>query len=169
MADYQSPSGAGYGAGNAQADPVAAAAESATSFAELANVLSKARFASAAPTTSPASEPVAVPDSLEYSIPSADPAPPADPVAVPVPVVTPVTPATEETDAAREGTEAVEEAALPIAGYDGLSLPSLRARLRNLDVEQLQVIVDHERIHANRADVVTMFERRIVKLNDGNA
>lgn len=77
--------------------------------------------------------------------------------------------ARENTEAAEEGTEAVEETALPIAGYDELSLPSLRARLRNLDVSQLQVIVDYEATHANRADVVTMFERRIVKLNDGNA
>jgi hypothetical protein len=61
------------------------------------------------------------------------------------------------------------DAALPIAGYDELSLPSLRARLRNLDADQLQVLVDYERAHASRADVVTMFERRIVKLSDTGA
>ena len=70
---------------------------------------------------------------------------------------------------AAAGTVASRDAELPIAGYDELSLPSLRARLRNLDVEQLQVIVDHERTHANRADIVTMFERRIAKLSDDNA
>jgi hypothetical protein len=53
---------------------------------------------------------------------------------------------------------------LPVPGYDGLSLPSIRARLRGLDVAQLRVLCDHEKSGANRADVVTMFERRIAKL-----
>lgn len=53
---------------------------------------------------------------------------------------------------------------LPISGYDELSLPSLRARLRNLDAAELRDLLAHERSHANRDDVVTMFERRIAKL-----
>ncbi len=56
--------------------------------------------------------------------------------------------------------------ALPIAGYDDLSLPSLRARLRKLDVAQLRQLVLYEISHAYRPDVVTMFERRIAKLQD---
>ncbi len=55
---------------------------------------------------------------------------------------------------------------LPIAGYDELSLPSLRARLRQFNVDQLDVLLAHERSNANRDDVVTMFERRIAKLNE---
>jgi hypothetical protein len=51
-----------------------------------------------------------------------------------------------------------------VPGYDGLSLPSIRARLRGLDAAQLRVLADHEKSGANRADVVTMFERRIAKL-----
>jgi hypothetical protein len=51
-----------------------------------------------------------------------------------------------------------------VPGYDGLSLPSLRARLRNLDTGQLRVLIAYERAHAGRADVVAMFERRIAKL-----
>ncbi len=58
---------------------------------------------------------------------------------------------------------------LPLADYDDLSLPSLRARLRNLDVGQLVQLLSYERIHANRADIVTMFERRIAKLTDAAA
>ena len=54
--------------------------------------------------------------------------------------------------------------ALPVAGYDGLSVASLRSRLRNLDAAQLANLLDYERSAANRADVVTMFERRIAKL-----
>jgi hypothetical protein len=53
---------------------------------------------------------------------------------------------------------------LPMPGYDGLSLPSLRSRLRNLDASQLRVLIDYEKTHAGRPDVVTMFERRVVKL-----
>ena len=47
--------------------------------------------------------------------------------------------------------------------------PSLRARLRNLDPAQVRALLDYERAHADRADVVTMFERRIAKLEGGEA
>jgi hypothetical protein len=53
---------------------------------------------------------------------------------------------------------------LPVPGYDALSLPSIRARLRGLDVAQLRVLCDHEKSGAKRVDVVTMLERRIAKL-----
>ena len=54
--------------------------------------------------------------------------------------------------------------ALPVPSYDSLSLPSLRARLRNLDIDQVRMLAEYERAHAARADVITMFERRIDKL-----
>jgi hypothetical protein len=53
---------------------------------------------------------------------------------------------------------------LPIAGYDQLTLPALRARLRWLDQGQIRVLIDYERANADRPEVVTMFERRIGKL-----
>lgn len=53
---------------------------------------------------------------------------------------------------------------LPLANYDEASVASLRARLRNLSVEQLTALIEYEKGNANRADVVTMFERRIVKV-----
>ena len=43
-------------------------------------------------------------------------------------------------------------------------MASLRARLRNLSVEELTALIEYEKANANRADVVTMFERRIVKV-----
>ena len=52
-------------------------------------------------------------------------------------------------------------------GYDQLSLASLRARLRVLDVTQVRTLLDYEKAHQNRADMVTMFERRIAKLEQG--
>ncbi len=59
--------------------------------------------------------------------------------------------------------EAEEEAAL-LPNYDELSVASLRARLRYLDVGQLRQLADYEKAHADRAEVITMFERRIGKL-----
>jgi hypothetical protein len=67
------------------------------------------------------------------------------------------TPATPEPAPAPTG-----EAPLP--NYDELSVASLRARLRNLDVTQVRQLAEYERAHAARADVLTMFERRIAKL-----
>jgi hypothetical protein len=40
----------------------------------------------------------------------------------------------------------------------------LRARLRNLDVAQLRQLIEYESAHADRTDVIAMFERRIAKL-----
>jgi hypothetical protein len=52
----------------------------------------------------------------------------------------------------------------PLPNYDELSVASLRARLRNMDVAQLRQLVQYESAHAGRADVITMFERRMAKL-----
>jgi len=52
----------------------------------------------------------------------------------------------------------------PLPNYDELSVASLRARLRNLDVAQVRQLAEYERAHAARAEVLTMFERRIAKL-----
>ena len=78
--------------------------------------------------------------------------------------------APEET-AAREETAAPEETAasetvaeLPLANYDESTVASLRARLRNLSVAQLTQLVEYEKGHAARADVISMFERRIAKI-----
>jgi hypothetical protein len=56
---------------------------------------------------------------------------------------------------------------LPVPNYDDLTIASLRARLRNLSADQLAQLVDYEKSHANREDVVQMFERRIAKLAEG--
>ena len=69
-----------------------------------------------------------------------------------------------------EGTATVvaesqrEDPGLPLPNYDELSIASLRARLRNLDVAQLRQLTDYERAHEARADVIAMFERRIARL-----
>jgi hypothetical protein len=56
----------------------------------------------------------------------------------------------------------------PLPNYDELSLASLRARLRNLDVTQVRGLAEYEKAHAGRPDVIVMFERRIAKLEAGD-
>ena len=58
---------------------------------------------------------------------------------------------------------------LPLASYDELPIASLRARMRSLDTAQLRALVDYESTHAGRAAVLAMFERRIAKLEGGEA
>jgi hypothetical protein len=57
--------------------------------------------------------------------------------------------------------------ALPLANYDDLSVASIRARMRGLDVSQLRVLVEYESKNAERPEVLGMFERRISKLEAG--
>jgi hypothetical protein len=97
-------------------------------------------------------EPAAVPEPAEVTEPAAVTEPPA------------VTePAVAETVAG------AEPAALPVPNYDDLTVASLRARLRNLDSAQVRVLLDYEKGNAGRAAVLTMFERRIAKLESGEA
>jgi hypothetical protein len=66
---------------------------------------------------------------------------------------------------------APDEAAgpLPLPNYDELTVASLRARMRVLDPAQLRALIDYENSHAARADVVSMFERRIAKIEAGGS
>jgi hypothetical protein len=81
----------------------------------------------------------------------------------------PVTAEAQMTFELEEAAEApvAEEADAPLPNYDELSGASLRARLRNLDSAQVKQMAEYERAHAARADVIAMFERRIVKLEAG--
>jgi cytoskeletal protein RodZ len=105
---------------------------------------------SAAPEVTTAPETTAVPEA------TVAPETAAAPETVAAPTVVAETTAVPETTA--------EAAALPLPNYDELTIASLRARLRTLTPEQLTVLIEYERAHANRADVITMFERRITKL-----
>ena len=57
-----------------------------------------------------------------------------------------------------------EAGGAPLPNYDELSIASLRARLRNLDLTQLRQLASYEKTHAARPEVMTLFERRIAKL-----
>jgi hypothetical protein len=81
------------------------------------------------------------------------------------------TPAAEVAPAAEPAPVSAAEPApateLPVPNYDDLSIASLRARLRNLSADQLSQLIEYEKGHAGRADVIAMFERRIAKLAEG--
>jgi hypothetical protein len=80
----------------------------------------------------------------------------------------PAEPATAPEPSAPEPSASAPPApALPMASYDTLSLASIRARLRNLDADQLRVLAGYERSHAERPEVLGMLERRIEKLETG--
>jgi hypothetical protein len=51
-------------------------------------------------------------------------------------------------------------------GYDDLSLPQLRARLRRYSVAELTQLLDHERANENRPSFVGMLTRRIATVRD---
>jgi hypothetical protein len=55
-------------------------------------------------------------------------------------------------------------AAPPLPGYDDLSLPSLRARLRTLDATTIKAMLAYEKAHARRDEVISMLERRLAKI-----
>ena len=128
-----------------------------------------------APETKAAAPETAAPESSASPDASAGPETTTGPEVTTAPetTVTPEDTAVPETTAAAPVTAvaetaaapaAEEAAALPLPNYDELSVASLRARLRNLSAEQLTVLISYEKSHADRADVITMFERRITKL-----
>jgi hypothetical protein len=105
----------------------------------------------------------------EVTTPAAEPAEVTEPTAEPA-AVAEVTEPTAEPAAVAEVTEPTAVAGpLPVPNYDDLSLASLRARLRHLDRAQLRVLLGYERANAGREAVLTMFERRIAKLDSGEA
>jgi hypothetical protein len=56
---------------------------------------------------------------------------------------------------------------LPLPGLSSMSVAAIRARLRGLDVDQLQALLVHESKNAQRPEVIGMIERRILKIESG--
>ena len=105
------------------------------------------------------------------TVQQAPPGPPASPAlaATAAPAAAAAPAATAATTAAvaekvPDASTTQTEPSAPLPNYDELSIASLRARLRNLDVVQVRKLAEYEKAHAARADVMTMFERRIAKL-----
>jgi outer membrane biosynthesis protein TonB len=116
--------------------------------------------AQAKPAMQQEAEPAAAKPAMQQE---AEPAP-----AKPAPAETaPAKPAMQqEAEPAPPATSAGE--ALPVPNYDQLSVASLRARLRVLDAGQVQTLLDYENAHERRPAVISLFERRLIKLGEGN-
>jgi hypothetical protein len=56
---------------------------------------------------------------------------------------------------------------LPIDDYDHLPVGSLISRIRTLDTNGLQTLLDYEKGHANRIQVVSAMQSRLGSLKDG--
>ncbi len=56
---------------------------------------------------------------------------------------------------------------LPLPDYDHLPVGSLTSRIRTLDAGDLTTLLDYERAHANRVQVVTVMESRLSGLRAG--
>jgi hypothetical protein len=77
----------------------------------------------------------------------------------------PAAPETVVPETAAPETAAPEGAAEPpLPNYDGLTIASVRARLRNLSIAQLNQLIEYEKANAGREDFIAMFERRIAKI-----
>lgn len=83
--------------------------------------------------------------------------------AAPEPVDEDVDPWAQEEAALAEQEAAAESVSPPswLPGYDEMSLPQVRARLRRFSTEQLNELLDYERATANRPEFSGMLERRI--------
>ncbi len=148
----------------------------------------KARAASAA-TTSPAkppgvakraaakpagvAKPAAAKPAAATRVASAKPAAPAKARAAKPAAAKPTAPAkarAAKPAAAKPTAEAEpvsrDAASQPFPNYDQLSVASLRARLRGLDLAQVRQALRYEKAHGSRSDVITMYERRIEKLRE---
>jgi hypothetical protein len=88
----------------------------------------------------------------------------APPDATPATAASAATPATAASAAVAPGA-----GDLPVANYDELSVASLRARMRGLNAAQLRILIDYESTHAERGTVLAMFERRLAKVEAGEA
>jgi hypothetical protein len=108
----------------------------------------------------------AVPDAADLAIP--EPAvPDAADLAIPEPA-DPAVPEPADLAPVEAPAEPAAGAAPPIPNYDQLTVPSLRARLRGLDAGGVQALLDYEKAHEGRPAVITMFERRLIKLSEGS-
>ncbi len=133
------------------APTTASAAPTSTSAAPTSTTARAAGVTPAAgqPTAQPAgAAPAAQPEAAVQAEPAAQPSSSAKP-------------ARQDEPAVRAAPTA---AAPPLPGYDDLSLPSLRARMRVLDPAALRAMLAYEKAHAHRDDVITMFERRLAKI-----
>ncbi|HEU5034174.1 MAG TPA: hypothetical protein VFT62_05365 [Mycobacteriales bacterium] len=117
--------------------------------------------AAAAKTATKKATPNAAAKAIERAAPTR---PPAEAVAAGAPGV-----ATEQVERVTEQLDLDVPASredLPIPDFDNISIGSLRARLRSLDLDQLVLLREWEQAHAHRLPVITLLDNRIAKVAD---
>lgn len=124
---------------------------------------------SSSPATPPAADQAATPTSADQATSPAAAA--AAAAQAPAPTTTAATAAAPSATAAGSSATAAGGPATarptgkaPIQGYEHLTMPSLRARLRGMSIAQVRALVDYERAHRGRQELILMYERRIEKL-----
>jgi hypothetical protein len=145
--------------------PSAAAPEPAAAASETA----AAAPASATPASTAATAPPAAAPASATPATAAAAAPPAATATATAAAAAPPAAATTATAAAAASTTAPAAGDLPVPHYDELSVASLRARMRGLNAAQLRILIDYESTHAERGTVLAMFERRLAKVEAGEA
>ncbi|WP_219470088.1 hypothetical protein [Nonomuraea rhizosphaerae] len=162
--------GATNGAAKSKPDPVIFSPAKPKPEAKTADPVTEAKSGAPESTITepkPAAEPVAAPEPAPAPEPSAaaEPVAPAKPVDIaeavtaPEPVVAPEPVAAPEPVVAR-ATDLTE----PLAGYSGLTVASLRARMRGKSAEQITDLLAYEQATTGRPEVIKMFENRLAKL-----
>ncbi|MGI8330670.1 hypothetical protein ACRYCC_11955 [Actinomadura scrupuli] len=116
-------------------------------------------------TAKPEAKPAAKPASKPAAKPAAKPVA-AEPAAKPATAAKPKAKPRAKAAAKAPKSEPVAADALPMPNYDELTLASVRARLRSLNIEQVSLLRDYERANAARADFLRMFANRITKLEE---
>ncbi len=56
------------------------------------------------------------------------------------------------------------QGALPLPDFDQLPVESLAARIRSLDIQQVEQLIGYERNHAERVEVLDLLERQRERL-----
>ena len=57
----------------------------------------------------------------------------------------------------------------PLPGYDSMATGSIESRAHALDPDGVRQLLDYERQHANRPQIIMMLEHRLGSLEDGTA
>lgn len=95
-----------------------------------------------------------------------EPATPEPAARIPIGLTEPVELPEDVLDEVAQLTPGAElaHADLPLADFDHLTVPSLRGRLRTLELPQLVQLRDYEQAHGARLPVLTLLDNRIAKL-----
>ncbi|MEO5875454.1 MAG: hypothetical protein ABIS86_21620 [Streptosporangiaceae bacterium] len=142
-----------------RASQIAAQAAAAKKKSEI--TLGKPAEAPVAEVTTPVAPVAPVATKSEITIGKPAAAPVVDQVAEEI--AEPVTPAVLD---AVEAT--LSASTLPVPNYDGLTHASLRARLRKLTAPEVEQLREYETAHADRAEILKMYDNRIAKLSEGS-